>query len=155
MDSICYGHDLFGRAMFEAALDQEVAKAIDHERICLVDNRFHYFELLLSRADFQLLLQEDGGLLIVAAHNFVHDVLPVARHRFVKKTTIVHGLERCNIRLTAGTTHLGLSAHLLPSRHDPNENMRLTDDHGLPKAGKDPLVKLDIVGDNGEPTGPG
>jgi len=33
--------------------------------------------------------------------------------------------------------------------------MRLTDDHGLPKAGKDPLVKLDIVGDNGEPTGPG
>jgi hypothetical protein len=33
--------------------------------------------------------------------------------------------------------------------------MRLTDDQGLPKAGKDPVVKLDIVGDNGEPTGPG
>ena len=30
---------------------------------------------------------------------------------------------------------------------------RLTDDHGLPEAGRDPDVKSDIVGDNGERIG--
>lgn len=141
--------------MFEAALYQEVAKAIDHEWICLVDNGFDYFELLLSGADFQLLLQEYGGLLVVAAHNFVYNVLPVARHSFVKQTTIVQWFERCNVGLTAPTTHLGLSGHALSSRHCENEKTRLTDDQGLPRVAKDPVVKLDIVGDNDEPMGPG
>ena len=36
-----------------------------------------------------------------------------------------------------------------------NEKMRLTDDQGLPRVAKDPVVKLDIVGDNDEPIGPG
>lgn len=56
MDGICDRNDLFGSTMLEATLYQEIAKAIDHEWICLVDDGLDDFELLFGCADFQLLL---------------------------------------------------------------------------------------------------
>lgn len=78
--------------MLKAALDEEVAEAVDHERIGLLNDGLDDLILLLLGADLQLLLQEDGGLLIVAVDDLVDNVLPVAGHVAVQKTTVVHGL---------------------------------------------------------------
>ena len=79
-DSLSDGNDLLLRAMLEAALYKKVAKAIDHESIRLGDDRFDYLILLLGCTNFELLLEEYGGLLIVVADDLVDDVLPVAAH---------------------------------------------------------------------------
>jgi hypothetical protein len=115
MNSIGNCYDLLRSAVFEAALDQKIAKAIDHKRICLVDNGFDNFELLLGCADFQLLLQKDGSLLVIVTDDFVHNIFPIAGRSFVKKTAIVHWLERRNVGLTASSIHLRLSVNVLPS----------------------------------------
>ena len=47
--------DLLRRAMLEAALDQKVAKAIDHERIRLVDDGVNDLILLLDSSNLQFL----------------------------------------------------------------------------------------------------
>lgn len=54
--------------------------------------------LLLGRSDFELLLQEYRGLLVVDAYDLVNNVLPVAIGRAVEKTAIVQGLGRGDIR---------------------------------------------------------
>ena len=112
MNSVGDRHDLIGCAMFEATLNEKVAKSVDHEWIRLVDNGFNNLKLLLSCADLQFLLKEYGSLLIIATNNLVHDVFPVAGHRLVKKTTIVHWFEWCDVGLTGGSTHLWLSGTL-------------------------------------------
>lgn len=66
--------------MLEASLNEEVAKAVDHQRICLLVDGCDYLVLLFWSANLELLLQEDRGLLIVIAHDLVHDILPVAVH---------------------------------------------------------------------------
>jgi len=91
------GNDLIRRAVFEAALHKKVAEAVDHERICLSDDGIDHVELLLGRRHLELLLQEDGSLLIIALNNLVDNKLPVAIHVTVKKTTIVERLHRGNI----------------------------------------------------------
>lgn len=93
MNSVSNGDNLVRRAMLEASLNKEVAKTIDHERVCLIDDGLHNLELLFSRADLELLLEEDGSLLIVVAHNLVDDVFPVTRDRLVKESTIIHWLQ--------------------------------------------------------------
>jgi hypothetical protein len=79
-DSTSNSDDLFGGAMFKAALDEEVAEAVNHERVGLVNNGLDDLVLLLLGADLELLLQEDGGLLVVAVNDLVDNVLPVAAH---------------------------------------------------------------------------
>jgi hypothetical protein len=48
--------DLFRGTVFKAALDQEVSKAVDHERISLGNNSLDNVVLLLRSADLELLL---------------------------------------------------------------------------------------------------
>lgn len=49
-------------------------------------------ELLLYRADLELLLEKDGCLLVVVANNLVDDELPVATHVAVEEAAIVQRL---------------------------------------------------------------
>jgi hypothetical protein len=88
--------------VLEATLNEEIAKAIDHERICLIDDSFDDLELLLGSPNFQLLLQEDAGLLVIVANDLVDDVFPIAGNRLVQEATIVHWLKG---------SHVGLSIH--------------------------------------------
>lgn len=80
--------------MLEAALDQEVSKAIDHQRVSLSSNSLDNVILLIRGADFKLLLKEDGGLLVVATDDFVNNVLLVAVDIAVEQATVVQGLSR-------------------------------------------------------------
>lgn len=91
-------HDLFGRAVFEATLNEEIAEAIHHEWVCLADNGLNNVEFLRRRSDLELLLQENRCLLIVVAHDLVDNVLPVTRNRLVQKTTIIHRLQWSRVR---------------------------------------------------------
>lgn len=86
--------DLLRRAMLKAALDEEVPETIDHQRIGLRDDCFNNVILLLGRANLELLLEEDGCLLVVVADNLVDNVLPVAVHIAVKEATVVERLSR-------------------------------------------------------------
>lgn len=85
---------LFRSAMLKAALHQEVAEPVDHQGVGLSNNRLHDVVLLVRGADLELLLQKDGGLLVIVAHNLVDDVLPVASDVAVKKAAIVERLGR-------------------------------------------------------------
>jgi hypothetical protein len=80
MASNCIGNsnDLLGASVFKTALDEKVAETVDHQRIRLADDRPNDVVFLFSRADFELLLQENGRLLIVVADYLVHDVFPIA-----------------------------------------------------------------------------
>lgn len=66
--------------MFEAALYQKVAKAIYHQRVSLCNDGLDNLEFLFHGANLELLLQENGSLLVVIADDFVDDVFPVARN---------------------------------------------------------------------------
>lgn len=79
-DFVGDGDDLLLCAVFEAALDQEVTEAIDHQFIGLGNDGLYDLILLFWRAHFELLLEEDRGLLVVVADDLIHDVLPVAVH---------------------------------------------------------------------------
>ena len=83
-DCIGNGDDLFRCAMLEAALDQEVAESIDHQRIGLSDNSFNNFVFLLYGTNFELLLEEDRGLLVVVTDYLVDNVFPIARNASIK-----------------------------------------------------------------------
>lgn len=96
-DGLSDGDDLLGRAMLKAALHEEVAETIDHERVGLSDDGFHNLVLLLRCADLELLLQEDGGLLIVVADDLIDDVLPIATHIAIEETPVVHRLDRRHV----------------------------------------------------------
>ena len=62
---------------FEAALNQKVAKTVDHQWVGLSNDGLDDIELLLDCAYLQFLLQKDRSLLIVVANNLVHDVTPI------------------------------------------------------------------------------
>lgn len=83
---------LFGRAMLKAALNEKVPEAVDHERVRLVNDSLNDLMLLFTSADFELLLQKDGGLLVIVADNFVDDILPVAAHGAVQEASVVERL---------------------------------------------------------------
>lgn len=93
-------NDLLRSAMLEAALDQEVSEAIDHEWIRLSNNRLDDIVLLLCGTDLELLLKEDGGLLVVVADNLVNDVLPVAVDSSIKKASVIERLSSWQVRLS-------------------------------------------------------
>jgi hypothetical protein len=84
--------DLLGSAMFKAALDEEVAKSVDHQGVCLGHNGLDNLVLLLRGAHLELLLKENRGLLVIVAHNLVDNVLPVAVDIAVEETPVVQGL---------------------------------------------------------------
>lgn len=98
----CFGNldDLLRGAVLEAALNEEVAEPVNHERIGLGNNGLDNLVLLLGCADLELLLQEDRRLLIVVADNLVDNVLPVAVDVAVQKATVVQGLGGWQVRLT-------------------------------------------------------
>ena len=79
-DGIADGEHLFWSPMFEAALDEEIPETVDHQRVGLGYDCLDYIELLLRSPYLELLLEEDRGLLIVIARDFVNDVFPVAGH---------------------------------------------------------------------------
>lgn len=94
--------DLLRSSVLEASLDQEITKPVDHERVGLGHDCLDNVVLLLGGADLQLLLQEDGGLLVVVADNFVDDVLPVACNIAIEEPAIVERLRRRQKRLYFG-----------------------------------------------------
>jgi hypothetical protein len=71
-------------SVFEAALHEEIAKTVNHQCISLSNNSLDNIKLLLIGANFELLLKEDGSLLIVIANDFVNNVLPVAINCTIK-----------------------------------------------------------------------
>ena len=76
--------NLLWSTMFEATLDKEVAKAINHQRVGLSDNGLDNIILLLSSPNLELLLKKDRCLLIIIANNLIDNVLPVAVDGAVK-----------------------------------------------------------------------
>lgn len=88
-DGVGNGHDLLGGAMFKAALDEEITEPIYHERIRLASNRLDYIVFLFSCADFELLLEENGCLLVITADDLVNDVFPITRDVLVEETPVV------------------------------------------------------------------
>lgn len=86
--------------MLEATLDEEVAETVDHKWVGLVDDGLNDLELLLRCAKFQLLLKEDGSLLVIAAHDLVDDVAPVAAHVTIEQAAIVERLDGAHVVLT-------------------------------------------------------
>lgn len=92
--------------MLEAALDQEVSKAVDHEGVCLSNNGLDDLVFLLRSSDLELLLEENGSLLVVVADDLVDNVLPVAIDVAIQETTIVEGLGGGQIRLSFGSNCL-------------------------------------------------
>lgn len=98
--------DLFRGTVLEAALDEEVAESVDHERIGLGNNGLDNLVLLLGCADLELLLQEDRCLLIVVADNLVDNVLPVAVDVTVQKAAVVQRLSSWQVRLALGGNRL-------------------------------------------------
>jgi len=101
-DCLSNGNDLLWRAMLEATLNQEVSKAVDHQSVGLEDDGLDNVVLLLWRTDLELLLEEDGSLLVVVADDLVDDVLPVAAHVSVQKSTVVHGLNKWHVLRATG-----------------------------------------------------
>lgn len=94
--------DLLWSAMLEAALDKEIAKAIDHKRISLGNNGFHNLILLLRSSDLELLLKEDRRLLIIVADNLVDNILPIAVDVAIEETAVVQWLCRWQVGLPLG-----------------------------------------------------
>ena len=92
--------DLLRRAMLETALNKEVPETVDHQRIGLRDDGFNNVILLLRGPNLELLLEEDGRLLIIVADDLVHDVLPIAVDIAVKEAAVVERLSRGQICLT-------------------------------------------------------
>lgn len=89
--------DLLGSSVLEATLNQKVSEAVDHQRMGLKDNGIHNLILLVGRTDLKLLLEKDGGLLIVVANNLVNNVLPVAVDIAIEQAAVVQGLCRGQI----------------------------------------------------------
>jgi hypothetical protein len=106
--------------VLKTALDKEISKAIDHEWIGLVNNCLDNIMFLFGCADFQLLLQENRGLLIVTADYFVYNIFPITRHILVKEPSIVERLKRRHVCLN------GIAAHLENIRVNSTEGYMLT-----------------------------
>ena len=78
--------------MLEAPLDQKVSEAVDHKRVGLRNDCFDDLILLIGRANLELLLEEDGCLLVIVADDLVDDILPVAIDVAVQQSAIVERL---------------------------------------------------------------
>lgn len=91
-NSLCDLDDLVGKAMLETALDKEVTKAVNHEGVGLGNDGLNYVVLLLLSSNLELLLQEDGRLLVIVADNLVDDILPVAGDVPIEKAPVVQRL---------------------------------------------------------------
>ena len=87
---------------FEAALDEEVPKTIDHQRVSLSNDSLNDIVFLLHRTDLQLLLKKDGCLLIVVADDLVYNITPVAVHRTIQQATVIKRFKRSDVRLFRG-----------------------------------------------------
>jgi hypothetical protein len=99
-------YDLFRSSVLKATLNQEVSKAVDHQWIGLRNDCLNNVVLLLGCTDLKLLLQENGSLLIIIAHDLVDNVLPVAVDCSVKEATIVERLSGWQIGLTFSSNGL-------------------------------------------------
>lgn len=93
-NSLSNADDLLRRPMLEAALDQKVSEAVDHQGVRLRDNGLDDIVLLLGGSHFELLLEKDGRLLVVVANNLVNDVPLVAVDVAIEQTTVVERLRR-------------------------------------------------------------
>lgn len=98
--------NLLRRSVLKAALNQKVSKAIDHQRIGLGSNRLDNVILLIRGAHFELLLEEDGCLLVVAADDLVNNILLVAVDIAVEQATVVERLSRGQERLVVWSVGL-------------------------------------------------
>lgn len=98
--------DLLRGTVLEAALDEEVAEPVDHERIGLGNNGLDNLVLLLGCADLELLLQEDRCLLIIVADDLVDNVLPVAIDVAVQQAAVVERLGSRQVCLALGGNRL-------------------------------------------------
>lgn len=103
---ISNAYNLIRGSMFEAALNQKVTKAIDHQWICLLGDSIDDFVFLIDRPCLQLLLEKDRRLLVVATDNLVNDVLPVTRDILLQKATIVQWLGGRKVSLLRGIGQL-------------------------------------------------
>lgn len=105
-DSLGNGNDLVLSTVLEAALNQEIAKTIDHEGIRLADDGFDDLILLLRCTDLKFLLQKNRGLLVVVADDLIHYVFPVAAHVAVQQTAVVHGFDRRYVLRSTNVTRI-------------------------------------------------
>lgn len=94
--------------MLEATLNEKVAKTIDHQGIGLIYYSFHNVVLLISSTDFELLLQKNGGLLVIVADNLVHYILPVTGYILIQESSVVERLKRWDVRLYSISTNLDI-----------------------------------------------
>lgn len=85
---------LLRSAVFEATLNKEIAKSVDHEWVSLTNDGLDDVVLLLCRPNLEFLLKEDRRLLVIVANNFVHNVFPVARDILVKKAPVIERFVR-------------------------------------------------------------
>lgn len=100
--------DLIRRAMLKAALNEEVAEAVDHQRVGLVDDGLYDLELLFLSADLELLLEKDRGLLVIVAYNLVDDIAPVAAHVAIEKAAVIERFGGGHVRWNGSTRRLHL-----------------------------------------------
>jgi hypothetical protein len=98
--------DLFRSSVFEATLNQKVSESVDHQWIGLSNDGFNNVKLLLGSTDLELLLQEDGGLLVIVANDLINNVLPVAVDCAVKEAAIVEWLSGWQIGLSFSSNSL-------------------------------------------------
>lgn len=68
--------DLVLCAVLETALDEKVAKPVDHEGMALTDDGVDDLVFLDGCSELEFLLEEEGGLLVALTHNLFNDVLP-------------------------------------------------------------------------------
>lgn len=94
-------HDLIVIGALEDALDEEVAEAIAHQLETTTDDAVNDRVLESWFRVLDLLLEEDGGLLIVAGDDFVDNQIPVSGDTRFKKLTPVDLLSRVNVDMLA------------------------------------------------------
>jgi hypothetical protein len=75
--------------MFKATLNQEVAEAINHQVVSLSNDGIDDIKLLLRRARLELVLQEDGSLLVIVLDDSIDDHVVVAAHAAIKQAAVV------------------------------------------------------------------
>ena len=105
-DCISNCNNLLRSPMLETTLNEEVTKPIDHQRISLVHYSLNNIVLVFGGANFELLLKEKRGLLIIVADNFVYYKLPVTRNILIHKSAIIEWFERLTVRLHSNRSSL-------------------------------------------------
>lgn len=93
-DALGNVEDVRRRTVLHTALDEEVAKAVEHQVLALTDDDLDDGLLLFSTTGLDLLLEEQRCLLVVATDDFVHDHFPIGGNVFVEEATVVERLSR-------------------------------------------------------------